>query len=170
MSYLISKKQSLLSNIIFRNIISECIFYADCLMIYSKRMFLAQLVFLLYIVKNRLSFLQDSIRSVSHTERKIAWCNSESACVVRISVGDCFKDIDKISHCMTDVLCNIRNFYLDFLSLHVLLWITGASVGIFVSTKGQDFLYMIYFSLWNMLINILLVALIVNIQRESDII
>lgn len=164
---------------ILNTVYSNSYHLVKCLLSYSRRILLAQIVFMLYVIKNRLALFENAIlKSENCFERNIAWASAVSIAVVHSPSGTTpftetehyCKEFHKISKCIDDAFWKIKTFYAHFLCLHVLLSILGTSVTLYFSVITKDCQYFVHFTLWNTLLYIMPVAVCMNIQCKFEII
>ena len=144
-------------------------------MSYSRRIILIQLVFLLYVIKTKLSLLRCAMRiRKNYFQKNIAWTITimmEHTPIETLPITGTkryYKEFQKIISCMEEAFRSLRTFYEQFLRLHVIIWIVGTSVILYYSVIDRGALRFMYFSLWNTLLNVLPVILCAQIRNQFE--
>lgn len=149
------------------------------LLSFSRRILLAHVVFILHVIKKRLSLFEKAIlKNESCFERKIVWATEISIKTVHYPFATTSftetehycKEFHKISKYIDDAFSKIKKFYALFLCFHVLLAILGTSVTLYFSVITKDCRYFIHFTGWNALLCIMPAAVCMDIQYKFEII
>lgn len=152
---------------IYSKLLSVC--HVTCNLIISNfaERLVAQCVYLLYTLKQRLTRLRRAVEVV--TARRTAWTGSNAT----LSEADAtrnddenFAEIMKINKCLFETYESIKKFYKVYFILIVLYYVLMTSVRLFFCIENTQSSYFYYFLGWRMLLLVASVFLCVNTHYE----
>lgn len=173
--FLILAWKRLLVKKTFNKIISTYYVAVDVIITHSTGMTLGHFVFLLYIIKQRISRFRSAVEKIEVIfARQIAWSDNvvvikldtQSEDISPIRKENYIAKIHKINNCMSETIQHITRFYRIYFLLYVFYYILISSFLLFLTIERKAHSQLFYFIGWNTLLVIGPVALCVSIRCE----
>lgn len=142
---------------------------------YAVMMFLVHFTFVIHIIKQRLDLVRHAVLKIRPLrDRRQAWDScvrlmTEGISTTRHPVSDTqtyTKNIQLVYGCIYEAFCDVKLFYGNFFILNLLVFVLWTSITLLFSVIGSDFVYIMSYILFTVLLEIVPVFICEYIETK----